>query len=252
MRFYLSDQSNPIDEHHHLWNKPLPTARQGNLQTDDVAPEEGLTYGEYFSAVKAFVGSCPEYFSNDNVSVFLEKHGAFYHPSRIVVKRENHTGEYVLNVAFSKPGRQYMENEYNALKMLEEKYAYAFLPKVFACREMAVDKAKTVSIFAGEWFSSFHEFHVSGKRKQDSGNIRVWDPANTNCFLSRDQAYHVYAQAAKILTACYDMQTFEHISSWHHAAGDFVANLQEPQTPPVKLITVRHYTPLLELSLIHI
>ncbi|MEN8244901.1 MAG: hypothetical protein ABFS43_08375 [Thermodesulfobacteriota bacterium] len=254
MRYFLSNQGNPVDKNHELWKKPLPASRQGNPLPDEGSPEKGLTYGQYFSAVKAFVESCPDLFARvndpclDNVSIFLEKHGAFYHPSRIAIGRGSQVDEYVLNVAFSEPGRQCLENEYNTLKMLEDKYAYAFLPKMFACREIPVGSAKIASMFTGEWFGSYHEFHVSRIQQQDSGNVRVWDPADAGCFLSKDQACHLYAQAAMILTACYDIQTFEQISSWHHAAGDFVVNLDEQGTPHVKLVTVRRYTPLLNVT----
>jgi hypothetical protein len=246
MRFYLSNKGNPIDEHHGLWQKPLPVSRQAHPQADVTAAEQFLTYGEYFSAVKALVNACPEHFSSDNVSIFLEKHGAFYHPSRIVVHRGQPVDAYVLNVAFSNIGRHYLENEYNTLKMLDDKYGYAFLPKVFAFRTVAVDSARTVSMFLGEWFGSFHEFHISRKAQNDSGRVRVWDPVDSHCLLSQDQAGLLYEQAAMILTACYDIETFEQISAWHHAAGDFVVNLQDSQKPAVKLITVRRYTPLLD------
>jgi hypothetical protein len=119
---------------------------------------------------------------------------------------------------------------------------------VFACQAIAVDRAKTVGMFTGEWFGSFHEFHVSGLDRNDSGNVRVWDPDNTDCFLSKDQAYHVYEQAAKILTACYDMHSFEHVAAWHHAAGDFVVNLDIAEKPQVKLVTVRRYSPMLTIG----
>jgi hypothetical protein len=254
MQFYLASHETPVSEHHDLWHTPLPTTRQGNAPKDDGALKKGLTYGEYFTAVEAFVGSCPDLFnptnapSLDSVSIFLEKHGAFYHPSRIAVQGGDRLDQFVLNAAVSEPGRHYLENEYNTLKRLEEKYAYAFLPKVFACREIAVDTARTVSMFAGEWFGSFHEFHVSGKGRNDVGRTRVWDPGNADCFLSADQAFQVYAQAAKILTACYDMQRFEHVAAWHHAAGDFVVNLDAADKPQVKLVTVRRYAPMLTMG----
>jgi hypothetical protein len=101
-------------------------------------------------------------------------------------------------------------------------------------------------MFAGEWFGSFHEFHASGMDPSDPGSIRVWDPVDADCYMTKEQARLVYEQAAMILTACYDLQTTEQISFWHHAAGDFVVNLEEPQAPKVKLITVRRYAPLLE------
>ena len=87
MRFYLSNQDNPVNKNHTLWNQPLPVSRQAGPPSDDGLSTMVLTYGEYFSAVETFINTCPEYFSNlkepspDNVSVFLEKHGAFYHPA---------------------------------------------------------------------------------------------------------------------------------------------------------------------------
>ena len=246
MRFYLSDQSHPVDENHDLWHTPLPTSRQGNPPPDDSAPDQSLTYGEYFSAVEAFVNTCPETFSNENVSVFLEKHGAFYHPSRLTVFKGSRADAYVLNVAFSEPGRQYLENEYNTLKMLAGKYGYLFLPKVYACREIPVGTSRTVSMFMGEWFSAYHEFHVAEIDTDHSRHIRVWDAVDKQVFMSTDQERSVYEQTAMILTACYDLQTFEQISDWHHAAGDFVVNLDESRRPHVKLVTVRRYAPLLE------
>lgn len=254
MQYYLSNQGNPVDKSHELWKKSLPVSRQGNPLPDEGSPEKGLTYGQYFSAVEAFCNTCPEFFSNgndpslDKVSVFLEKHGAFYHPSRIAVGRGSQVDEYVLNVAFSRPGRQYLENEYNTLKMLEDKYAYAFLPKVLACQEIPIGTCGSVSMFLGEWFSAYHEFHVSDITPDIPRGIRVWNYNDTCVLGSTDQACSVYEQAAMILTACYDIQTFEQISSWHHAAGDFVVNLDEQGTPHVKLVTVRRYTPLLNVT----
>ena len=254
MRYYLSNQGNPLDKNHELWKKPLPASRQGDPLPDEGSPEKGLTYGQYFSAVKAFVESCPDLFTRvddpslDNVSVFLEKHGAFYHPSRIAIGRGSQVDEYVLNVAFSKPGRQYLENEYNTLKMLEDKYAYAFLPKVFACQEIPTGTCGPVSMFLGEWFSAYHEFHVSDITPDIPIGIRVWDYADKCVLLTTDQARSVYEQATMILTACYDIQTFEQISAWHHAAGDFVVNLDEQGRPHVKLVTVRRYSPLLNVT----
>ena len=254
MRFYLSDQSTPVNENHDLWKKPLPVARQGNPLPKDGAPGRDLTYGQYFSAVESFVRAGPEVFGNgngpfpDNVSVFLEKHGAFYHPSRVTVGRECHVDEYVLNVAFSELGRQYLVDEYTTLKRLKDKYGYSFLPTVYACREIRVDTSRTVSMFMGEWFSAFHEFHVSAMDTDNARRIRVWDANDNRFFMSTGQKRSVYEQAAMILTACYDIQTFEQISAWHHAAGDFVVKLDEQGRPHVKLVTVRRYAPLLETA----
>jgi hypothetical protein len=48
-----------------------------------------------------------------------------------------------------------------------------------------------------------------------------------------------------ILTAYYNPMTFEQIFAWHHAAGDFIVNIDQGR-PEVKLITVRRYAPLFE------
>lgn len=252
MQFYLSNQADPLDRNHALWNRSLPVSRTGGLAPDAGLEKRVLTYGEYFSAVDTFVRTCPQYFSDvndpsfENVAVRLEKHGAFYHPSRISVSSGNRADDYVLNLAFSNTGREFLKNEYQILKRLEKKYGYPFLPKMFAFQELDVDASRSVNMFMGEWFGSYHEFHVSMNQKKGPGRVRVWDPCDEACFLSREQAGRVYAQAARLLTACYDIETFEHISSWHHAAGDFVVNLGNPEAPRVKLVTVRRYGPLLE------
>jgi len=250
VQFFLSDQDHAINPDDGLWNKSLPMTRHGGLPSDDQPAEYNLTYGEYFSAVKAFFSDNPEdmitqrVVAADRLSVYLEKHGAFYHPSRVVVSKENGQSEYVLNVAVSKAGKRHLKNEYSILKMLEKKYAYPFLPSVFACRDIAVDDSRAVSMFMGEWFGSYHEFHFSEKYQDSTRAIRVWDPDDDGCFLSTEKACSVFEQATAILTACYDIQTFERVSAWHHAAGDFVVNLKEPSMPSVKLVTVRQYAPL--------
>ena len=91
MRFYLSNQNNPIDRNHKLWKRLLPATRHGDIPPDTQKGLNNLTYGEYFSAIEAFVEAGQEdskdgvFSSPGRVSVFLEKHGAFYHPSRVTI-----------------------------------------------------------------------------------------------------------------------------------------------------------------------
>jgi hypothetical protein len=47
------------------------------------------------------------------------------------------------------------------------------------------------------------------------------------------------------MTGYYNISTFEHISPWHHAAGDFIIRLNQ-NNMDLKLITVRGYAPLFE------
>jgi len=264
MRFFLSNEDNPVDQKHPLWNEPLPLSRHGELPANGRNAKMVLTYGEYFSAIKTFfndplndfiAGTFPSLVHSDigkpdldHLSVYLEKHGAFYHPSRIVMPLENRTVEFVLNVAISEAGKECLENEYTILKTLGKKYSYPFLPKAYVSQEIPVDASRTVNMFMGEWFGSFCEFHASTGNDPGLSCIRVWDPENENFFLSMDQALSIYEQAAMILTACYDIETFEQVFSWHHAAGDFVVTFDERRAPQVKLVTVRQYAPLFEVG----
>lgn len=122
------------------------------------------------------------------------------------------------------------------------------MPRVYACQAIAVDDARTLNMFLGEWFASCREFHVSKTSDRNINGIRVWDPENEHVFLSPEQAQAVYEQAAMILTACYNLETFEQISAWHHAAGDFVVTFDEQRMPQVKLVTIRDYTPMLAVA----
>jgi hypothetical protein len=103
--------------------------------------------------------------------------------------------------------------------------------------------AEKVSMFLGQWFDGFHEFHWSRHPDARMQRLAVWDPATGTRHLTKQQAEGIYQQAAMILTAYFNPITFEQIFAWHHAAGDFIVNAaQDP--PAVKLITVRQYAPL--------
>jgi hypothetical protein len=98
-------------------------------------------------------------------------------------------------------------------------------------------------MFLGEWFADYHEFHISGNTSDDGRQICVWDEINGRYLLTREQASEVYRQAAGIMTCCYNVSSFEHITQWHHAAGDFIVR-PEQKNLDLKLITVRRYAPL--------
>jgi hypothetical protein len=48
-----------------------------------------------------------------------------------------------------------------------------------------------------------------------------------------------------MMTLYYDIETFEQIFPWHHAAGDFVVKTQD-KSLDVRLVTARQYAPMLE------
>jgi hypothetical protein len=77
--------------------------------------------------------------------------------------------------------------------------------------------------------------------------MALWDSARGRYSLSELQAREIYRQAATILTMYYDVETFEQIFPWHHAAGDFVVQADK-KSIEVRLITARQYAPMLEPS----
>jgi hypothetical protein len=181
----------------------------------------------------------------NKIDVILAKHGEYYHPSCVVVDRKEHRISLALNVALVSKGRQILSKEYRTFQHLNTVYPWSFLPQVYACGDVMMANREKVSMFLGQWFDDFHEFHWT--RNPGSGNqtLVLWDPDMGSRPLTIDQAAVIYEQAAKILTAYFNLMTFEQIFAWHHAAGDFIVNVDRGE-PQVKLITVRQYSPLFD------
>jgi hypothetical protein len=133
------------------------------------------------------------------------------------------------------------------LKRLNEEFSESFLPDVYAIGRTTIAGGKRYRMFLGEWLYGYHEFHVSTETSGNSRLVCVWDDRNGRYFLSQEQMLRIYRQAAAILTYYYNMTTFEHITQWHHAAGDFILK-QVGDDFDLKLITVRRYSPLFRNS----
>ena len=71
----------------------------------------------------------------------------------------------------------------------------------------------------------------------------LWDPENGPRRLDAAHSRAVYYQVARILTHYLNLETFEGITAWHHAAGDFVVRI-DADAVEVRLISVRDYRPL--------
>jgi hypothetical protein len=99
-------------------------------------------------------------------------------------------------------------------------------------------------MFLGEWFSGYHEFHLTRSTPGGEQRLVLWDPENGSRFLSRGQAEDLYRRTAHILAHYFNPGTFECIGAWHHAAGDFVARLSGSGVD-VRLVSVREYRSLL-------
>lgn len=182
------------------------------------------------------------------VRVCLEKHGQFYHPSRVDVSGPEFSVAFVLNVAISATGKAWIETEYHTIKRLNKDFAGGYLPEVYAYGEVPLKgNGKSFPMFLGEWFEGFNEFHLSCDPETGQNRIVVWDYIRGDFFLSSAQAVNLFRQAAKIIAFYYNPETFEQIFSWHHAAGDFVLKIEKDRIT-VRLITARQYLKLFKDS----
>jgi hypothetical protein len=173
-----------------------------------------------------------------SVSIFLEKHGACYHPARLQVTAGSQLVTLVINVAAAEHGRRIMPDELKALTQLNESRPFGWLPRVYAA-----DEDGDLPMFMGDWFADFHEFHLTRPPGSDTLQLVVWDGAAAPRYLSGEQTAGLYRNMAMILTACYDPVTTCQIFPWHHAAGDFVVRTDENRSS-ARLITARNYTPM--------
>jgi len=259
--FYLYSTQSPLDETSPHWTKPLPLSRD-QLLGRSRQRAGGISYGDYFQAACRFIQRddfkvVRRAMANGprralaaetlrEIKICLVKHGAFYHPARIEVVTPERCRPFVLNVAVTEAGKNCLETEYPLISRLNRKFSFSYLPKVYGCGDAAVPAAgQSLVMFLGEWLGGYHEFHLSRHPIEKSDRIRVWHEQPEDWFLTPDQAAAVYAQAALILTRYYDAGTFEQISSWHHAAGDFVLKCREGKMD-VRLVTVRHYGPMFQ------
>jgi hypothetical protein len=95
------------------------------------------------------------------VKVFLEKHGAFYHPLKILVILNNsETCSFVMNGAVSNRGLLLIKNEYDLLLKINQMYSQCYLPQIYGFDFVEIDKGR-VGFFLGQWFDDHKEFHIT-------------------------------------------------------------------------------------------
>lgn len=251
-RYLIGGAAEPVDPGSSLWESPLPMDRhhfqdgggKGSGHAD-------FTHGDYFSAARRFFEDdhCPGLFPNScrkptDIDICLMKHGECYHPAKVMAAGDGHRRSFVLNMAVSDPGRRIIDTEIAALQRLGETPGPSFVPGVHCQGSVPMDGGREVRMFLGEWFEGYHEFHLSGR---DPGRLCVWGEQDLPFLLFPEQAVLLYHQASKILTRYYNPVTTEHVSRWHHAAGDFVVQCLKNEVN-VRLITVRHYGSLLKMD----
>jgi hypothetical protein len=259
--YFLATSTEVVEERGNLWRCAFPVSRNPQKTGEAEPAGMGLTYGDYFMAVRQFLenrefriltsaileaGKLPCMARDISaIDIFLVKHGQFYHPSRIAVLAMSRIFMFVVNVALSFSGKSCIEREYYLLKRLSLTQSGAYLPKVYGYGEVVLQKGPDVKLFLGEWFDDFHEFHISLDPKDLQCKIRVWHANPASRFLTPGETLELYRQIAMILTGFYDPGSFEQVFPWHHAAGDFIVNCSSDSLR-IKLITVRQYGALLE------
>lgn len=260
-KFALSPDAPPLTLKSDRWLLPLPASRHAFSPSHcDVNFEGGTTYGDYFTAAQQFlaqdnfsllchaagqlVGKAVALADIRRVSIYLVKHGAFYHPACVVVDLLGQRLAFVLNVAVAAQGRKIITQEYHSLSQLNTELAGPFWPQAFGLGQGRDLKGRPLPMFLGQWLDGFYEFHLTGETSERR-QVVVWDGDHGHHMLSSSQATMCMQQAALILTYAYNPLTTETIGSWHHAAGDFVLALAQDRIT-LRLITVRNYSPMME------
>jgi hypothetical protein len=238
-------------------DSPIPFNRQGEV----AAEEEGWTYEEYFKAIEWAVtskdcsillsaaqekGGTGLFFKDlQDIAIYAEKHGNWYHPGKITLTTAGGEFSFVVNVALHARGQAVMEEEVKTLEMLGRKYSFPWIPRLYAFWPSLEfpGTGKRLAMFLADWFEGYHEFHLSCDPRDGRQKLVLWDGTPGGRYLSPELSGQVFRLMAKILTSYYDLSSHNQIFPWHQAAGDFVAKIAEPAVD-VRLITVRHYGPL--------
>jgi hypothetical protein len=255
--FFIPGSQKPLSANSPIWQASIPLRLDNLLKNDG----EAVSYADYFQATRSFLesdsyemitGAITKRLGHDvrlqdidEIRINLEKHGQFYHPARVATILFEKQLSFVLNVAISESGRRLIGREYQLLKRLNTAQSFHYLPQTYGFGRIRGPQGLSFNMFLGEWFEGYHEFHMSIDPADQKPQILVWDDALGSFFLSRGQMQRLYAEAAKILTCYYNLESFEQISAWHHGAGDFVIKIENDKLR-LKLITIRQYAVMFE------
>ena len=250
--YFTSHSREPVTAAGLIWQQPIP------LRLDALFKNEGdsVSHADYYQAARSFLenNSCEvtvravsRQLNRDvkapdieEIRICLQKHGEFYHPARIEIMAFQKRISLVLNVAISATGRRFIEQEYQNLKRLTTELRFHYLPQVYGFGRIPGSNGLNFAMFLGQWFNGYHEFHISIDPADKKPKIKVWDDRQGRFFLTAEQTRTLYARVSKILTDYYNLESFEQIFSWHHAAGDFIVK-RKAEKLELKLISVRQY-----------
>lgn len=260
--FALSPDTPEMSPEDDIWSTPLPASRH-DFNRANVGDSSGmaLTYGDYFTAAQRFLAQDDLALICDaagklsgmtvapadvkHISIFLVKHGAFYHPSYVVADVSNRRLPFVLNAACSRAGQEIISREYGSLSRLGTELPAPFWPRVFGIGSGQDLDGRRIPMFLGQWLEGFYEFHLTDDASSKDGVV-VWDTRKGHHVLGRDAVHECMRQAARILAFAYNPITFEAVRGWHHAAGDFIVSVNQEGAVALRLITVRNYAPMID------
>ena len=155
-----------------------------------------------------------------------------------------------LSAALSPRARAFLAREEERLIDLGRRFGLPYLPAPLLSGEVSCgsrEKAEPLRILLVEWFEDFHEWHLDGQEQGGPARVHIWDSTGGYRFASESEARALFRGIARILTLHYDPDTFCQITSWHHAAGDFIVRTSVGSLE-VRLTTVRGYEALPGLS----
>ncbi|MBI9089458.1 MAG: hypothetical protein JEZ12_09580 [Desulfobacterium sp.] len=247
--YRMAGVAGALDAESRLWNLPLE------------ADSPSFLLSHFFESATAFIkqddyrGLRQGLFFYDredtplseisSIEICLEKHGAFYHPARVsVFLASKDVLLFVLNTAVSDSGRGVMDSEARALLRLAREVPEVPLPRVFSAGQVTT-KAGEAGFFLAQWFEGFLEFHITGS--PESRRLDLWESDGTTIPVESPGYFVLYEQAAEILTRLYNLETYEQVFPWHHAAGDFVAKPLDKGFD-LRLITVRNYDSMIGIA----
>jgi len=247
-------------------NVDTPIGPKELLTPFKVTPSENhpfLTLGDYFSTIKDFIlkdhikslipilneelGKTVDFDRINKILIRSEKHGALYHLASVEIFIDHQSVKLAVSTAVSENGKRWLNREYDLLKYLGNTFKLPYLPGVHFKGDVDCNAKKgqsSLSMFLGQWFENYYEWHISMDEKKNTQGICIWDTKNEYRFASKKESYEIYRRASQILTLYYDTKNYRQIYPWHHAAGDFIVNSRNGEID-VKLTTARRYEPIL-------
>ncbi len=262
--YRIGQPPTPIGAADEQWFAPIALYRPVSVikpvhDTPDGIEAAAVTYGDYFTAVRDFLSINPSALPAthgrpaangfpDGVRIHLVKHGAFYHPACVTFTSGQHQVRMVLNVAVGELGRAHLPLEVGYLEQLHRNFPDTFIPEPYLAGQGLTTRQEPLPMFAAQWFDGYHELHRTASSGSHPQQWVVWDCDAGSWCLSEAQVSDFFRRAVFILTYYFDPHTLSAIMEWHHAAGDFVVKRNPDQSLDVRLITVRRYGPLFQLT----